>query len=876
MTLKNGSRLGPYEILAFLDAGGMGEVYRARDTRLGREVAIKVLPSTFAEDADRLRRFEVEARATGMLNHPNILAVYDLGNQDGAFYVVSELLEGKSLRETLTEAALPLRKALDYGLQAAKGLAAAHEKGIVHRDLKPENLFVTKDCRLKILDFGLAKLAPPALPCEKKSTLPTVAPGTEAGIVLGTVGYMSPEQVQGEPADYRSDIFSFGAVLYEMLSGKRAFQRDSAIETLNAILKEHPPELTETAPNLPSALQKIVHRCLEKSPDHRFQSASDLAFAIEALSETTMTTRGAARSPAVPRRRELMAWITAAVAVTATVFLAFLPLKPVAPPPSRLCFSLLPPNVKWWYDLAISPDGNRFLFRAPAPEDEHKNQLWIRDLNDLAAKPVPDTQQASFPFWSPDGRFIAFFADEKLKKIGVNSGPPQVLCDAAGGRGGSWNQDGIILFAPKDGSPLYKVSSAGGEPAQVTELDVTRKDIAHRRPIFFEDGNHFLFVVRGDQEGLYLGSLDSKEIKFLTEITGWEDFGYAAGRLLFLRDSILMARMMNPRNLQLEGEPFPIATPAFKVDNFAASNRMLLVQSPTRVKTELVWYDRTGKRTGTLGEPNYIDSPRISPDGTQVAAQVHDPNTNNDEIWLYNLAGNKATRFALGKQLRGQLAWSPDGKHILYDDEVKKAVTKQTYRGLYRKSLISEEEELLAESKLNIFATDWSLDGRYIAYAEYSTRTHWDQWIRPMLGDRKPFPFLKSNHFEVEGSFSPDSRWLAYSSDESGDRRVFIRPFPGPGARTQVSGRQGGDARWRQDGKEIFYMSNDNKLMAVEVASNATLTVGAETMLFSAPNKAWSYDATTDGRRFLLAVPLEEEKPAPLTVILNWAEDLIK
>lgn len=868
MTLGNGTRLGPYEILSLIGTGGMGEVYRARDTRLGREVAVKILPAAFAEDKDRLRRFEQEARAAGMLNHPNILAVYDVGTQDGSPYVVSELLEGQTLRDALTEAALPLRKGLDYALQIARGLAAAHEKGIVHRDLKPENLFIVKDGRVKILDFGLAKLVRPVMPDEKHSALPTVAPGTEAGMVLGTVGYMSPEQVLGRPTDHRSDVFAYGAILYEILLGKRAFKRNSAVETMNAILKEDPPELSETNPNLPPALERIVRRCMEKSPDLRFQSASDLAFAIEALSQTTSSVRTIppAKLPVTLGRREGMAWVLAAIAVVAAILFPTLQPKPTVAPPSRLCLSLSPPDLFAWFDFSISPEGDRVAFGAI---DEVKNALWLRDLKDLTAKPILGTENAGGGlggiFWSPDGRSIAFFADKKLKKIDVTGGTPQTLCDARSGRGGSWNQDGIIIFAPNDAAPIYQISSAGGEPKEVTQLDASRKDTAHFRPMFLPDGRHFLLSVEGDKSGLYLGSLDSKTTRFLASISWRQSPTYAAGYVLFLRDSTLMAQRLDLRTLEMKGDPFPF--PISKVEQFAATDRIMVVSSPSVREGELVWYDRAGKKISTLGQPEYFGTPRISPDGRQVAISIYNQDAGRSDLWLYDVQRNTSTQLTYGKDVWSYPVWSPDGKQILYTDEAKKGLS----RGLYCKSLINEEEKLLIESNDNIFPTSWSPDARYIAYAQYSPKTYLDQWILPMFGDQKPFLFLNSNRVEGWGLFSPDGKWLSYVSGA-----VFVRPFPGPGTKIQVS-TGGGGAAWRRDGKEMFYMSYDNKLMAVDVIPGNTFTLGAEKTPFQTPESlsgTQPYDVTADGQRFLVFTPLEKEKASPVTVILNWTEGL--
>src|SRR3989449_1428396 len=501
MPLNPGTKLGPYEIVSPLGAGGMGEVYRARDTRLGRDVAVKVLPSSFSADADRLHRFEQEACAAGALNHPNILIVHDIGNHDGSPYVVSELLEGETLRERMGGAAQPQRKAIDYALQVAHGLAAAHEKRIVHRDLKPDNIFITKDGRVKILDFGIAKLTQ-VEGAEAQTDIPMRRVDTGPGVVMGTVGYMSPEQVRGQKVDHRSDIFSFGAILYEMLSGRRAFHRESTADTISAILKEHPPDLSETNQRISPALERLVNHCLEKNPEERFHSASDLAFALEALSGSTATSAQTVAMPAFgPRwfkRRELIAWAVAGIAILIAVALTISHFRR-PPTESRAVRLFVPPPEKASFgSFAISPDGLRLAF--VATDASGKTLLWIRPLDSINARPLPGTEEALYPFWSPDSRFIGFFAGGKLKKTEVTGVPAQPLCNAAIPLGGTWRRAGAIVFEPSPTGPLYRVSAAGGEPTPVTTLDKSRQETSHRWPYFLPDGRHFLYTVLGAPE----------------------------------------------------------------------------------------------------------------------------------------------------------------------------------------------------------------------------------------------------------------------------------------------------------------------------------------------------------------------------------------
>ena len=610
-----GTHLGRYEIRSQIGAGGMGEVYRARDEKLNRDVAIKVLPSALSQDADRLRRFEQEAQAAGALNHPNILAVYDVGMHDSAPYIVSELLEGEELREQLNDGSLPQRKALDYAQQIAQGLAAAHERGITHRDLKPENLFVTTDGRVKILDFGLAKLRP--LRNESVSSeIDTRKQITDPGTVMGTVGYMSPEQVRGHEADHRSDIFSFGSILYEMLAGQRAFRRETMAETMTAILKEEPPELSETNAKISLPLEKLVRRCLEKKPERRFHSAHDLAFAIESLSGTA-TSSGQTETIATlttlstrSRITKHLPWIVAGslfIALLAVLSFVISSLRR-APVDMRVTrVSVLPPEKSTVGTLTVSPDGRRLAFIAT--DATGKRLLWVRPLDSLAAQPLAGTDNAIYPFWSPDSRFIGFFADRKLKKIEVAGGPPSTLCNALNGFGGAWNRDDVIIFAPDNRTGLSRVSAAGGEPSPVTTLDSSRQESTHRFPQFLPDGRHFLYFARSIQpenSAIYVSSIDQPQAKRI--ISTDTNVAYAPpGYLLFTRYTALMAQAFDVASLALTGAPFPVAEQVGRLRSngeayFSVSETGVLVyQSGDAGKTQLVWFDRSGKQLGAPG-----------------------------------------------------------------------------------------------------------------------------------------------------------------------------------------------------------------------------------------------------------------------------------
>ncbi|HKA20618.1 MAG TPA: protein kinase [Blastocatellia bacterium] len=895
MAIAAGTRLGPYEILSPLGAGGMGEVYRARDSRLGRDVAVKVLPSSFSDDEQRLQRFEQEACAVGALNHPNILAIHDVGKHNGSPYVVSELLEGETLRGRIGGAALPVRKAIDYALQIARGLAAAHEKGIVHRDLKPENIFITRDGRVKILDFGLAKLTEPA-EGQSKTDVPTRRIDTDPGTVMGTVGYMSPEQVCGRPVDHRADIFSFGAILYEMLTGKRAFHGESAAETMSAILREDPPDLSESNKNVAPALEHVVRHCLEKNPEERFHSASDLAFAIKALSGTSPTSIQTEVMPALgPRwmkRRELIAWIVASAAVLATLALAIAYLertrvvvravRSFIPPPEKSTFNF---GGRSGATMSVSPDGRRLAFVATTAGGG--NLLWVRSLDALSAQALAGTEGAIYPFWSPDSRSVGFFAQGKLKKIDAAGGPTLTLCDAPQGRGGTWNRDGVIVFSPDISGPLHRVSASGGASSPVTNLDETRGEVSHRWPTFLPDGTHFLYLggTTGVGEGpaIYVASLKSRESKLVMRDTS--NVEYAQGYLVYMHGDTLMAQSFDAGRFETEGEGFPIAEQVqhvgvagpqiMSVGAFSVSENGILAYQMGKATgaSQLAWFDRSGKQLGVLGDQAVYTNVRLSPDGKRASVGIIDPQSGRPDIWLYDVARDRRTRFTFDPAQERTVAWSPDGNRIAF------ASNRKGHFDIYQKdSSGAGSEELLLESNFDKFPTSFSTDGRFLLYWASGLKTGADLWILPLSRDRKPFPFLQTDSNEGNGMFSPDGRWVAYFSTESGSVELYVASFPGPGGKRQVS-TSGAipPAKWRNDGTEVFYLSLDDKLMAAEVnGKGATLEVGAVRPLFEIrrAGPGYAYDVTADGQRFLVNTAVEQKESAPITLVINWTADL--
>jgi Tol biopolymer transport system component len=896
MAIAAGARFNHYEILGPLGAGGMGEVYRARDTRLDREVAIKLLPDSFASDADRLRRFEQEARAAGMLNHPNILTVHDLGVHDGSPYIVAELLDGEELRAQMNGGAIPPRRCVDYAQQIASGLAAAHAKGIVHRDLKPENLFVTTDGRVKILDFGLAKLKPqPNAPAD--SDVPTQKKITDPGTVMGTVGYMSPEQVRGQEADHRADIFAFGVILYEMLSGRRTFQGDSAADVMSAILKEEPPELSETNAKISPALEKIVRRCLEKKPEHRFHSAHDLGFALEALTTPSGSRLETAAAPALTQsvgaagmlRRERLAWLAAAVlllGLLATLPFAIAHFRRAPAGAEAIRFSISLPESGRFGDFSVSPDGRRVAFIVVT---QSGRQLWVRALNALTAQPLAGAEDASSPFWSPDSRFIAFFAGDKLKKIDPSGGTPQIVCDMAFNGGGAWNREGVIIF----GSPvgLFRVSATGGNPTTLMPLDDGSKESGYLWPAFLADGRHFVFCVRNSYteiQGIYLGSLDGGPRRRLA--ADFSSAAYAASGegdyLLFVRNGALMAQPFDTGKLSLTGEPFRVAdqvrSNALNVRGFfSVSENGVLVydQSADLGNSQLVWLDRAGKQLSVAAPPGTYVRFRLSPDGQRIAFSQTNPLGGIGDLWMRDLQRGVTSRFTFDPGNDTFPIWSPDGSRIAWFS------SRGGSFGLYQKLASGVgQDELLLSSDSPPRPRDWSMDGRFIVYQPQGTKTGFDVWALPLEGERKPFPVLQTPFFDGSPRLSPDGRWLAYYSTESGRGEVYVTTFPTPGAKWQISTSGGGQPVWRRDGKELYYVAADDKLMAVAVqggaASAAGFTAGAPQALFELPLPFGSvlntdfYNASADGQRFLVNTPVGEATAAPLTVVVNWTAEV--
>ena len=890
-----GFRLGPYEIVAPLGAGGMGEVYRARDTRLGRDVAIKVLSEHLSSPEGR-QRFEREAQAISQLSHPHICGLHDVGNQDGTEYLVMEYLEGETLSARLVTGPLTLEKTLRYGIQIADALDRAHRQGIVHRDLKPSNIMLTKS-GVKLLDFGLAKLvAPPVSSGVTGVSMFPTSPSnlTAEGMILGTFQYLAPEQLEGKEADTRTDIFCFGAVLYEMATGKKAFSGTSQASLISAIMSSEPSPITQASPLAPAAFDRIVRTCLAKDPEDRWQSAHDIGSELKWIAEGRSAIGPQAPVDAPRRSRERVAWAAAAVATLAAIALALLPLARPREPPRMVQASVPPPEKSSFAfeggPMALSADGRRLAFLAPTAEK--KNLLWVRPLNGTVAQPLAGTDGATYPFWSPDGRYLAFFAGGKLKKIDVSGGPPQILCDTQEGRGGTWSREGVILFSPSSRDAILRVSSAGGVPATATELDLARREFSHRFPFFLPDGRHFLYLVQavgtgpGEGREVCIGSLDSKERRPLLRVNSNVVFapsapGASAGHVLFSRERTLVAQPFDAKRLRLSGEAFPVGEQVLYFGNLAlgvfavADNGTLAYQTGSAGgMSQPVWLDRAGKQLEVLGPPGDYLRLRISRDGRRVAMDLRDPQTGQADIWIYDLSRRASTRFTSAPADNIFPVWSPDDSRIVFESNRKGS------DDLYQKvsSGTGNDEEFLAQEGRLLVPTDWSSDGRFIAYnlIDASTKRGWDLGFYSSA-EKKTSLFLSTPANEANGRFSPDVRWLAYASDESGRYEVYVQPFPATGGKWQISTAGGGQPVWNRNGKEIFYVSADNKLMAVDVKADSGFEAGTPRALFDVRLKTgtgWKYDISPDGQRFLANIAVGETKANLITLVLNWAAEI--
>jgi Tol biopolymer transport system component len=868
----------------------MGEVYRARDTRLDRTVAIKILPAHLASHPDRQLRLEREARAVSSLNHPNICALYDIGHHEGISYLVLEYLEGETLAHRLEKSPLPTDQLLRCAIEIASALAKAHRAGLVHRDLKPGNIMLTKT-GAKLLDFGLAKsmAATPAAGLETMATATSTKPLTAEGSIVGTYQYMSPEQLEGKDADARGDIFSFGAVIYEMATGRAAFSGKTQASIIAAILAATPPPMTSLQPLTPPALERVVKICLAKDPDDRWQTAQDLKLQLEWIAEGGSQAGVPAPVVAQRKNRDRILAAFGSVGILAAVLFGVLYFSraPAKPPVVRSYIKPMPGSsfvfTGFQGGFALSPDGLRLVYMAV--NEEGKGSLWIRPLDSLQAQPIAGTEGAALPFWSPDSRFIGFFANGKLKTVEASGGPPLTLCDASIGRGGTWGREGVILFAPSTNQPLYRVPATGGTPAPVTSLDLSKGVTTHRWPQFLPDGRHFLYVAgspaapkENPTNWILLGSLDSTESKSL--LRTHSDAIYASGHILFLRLNTLMAQPFDEKRLELTGEAFPIADPVQEDEAvihslFSVSQTGLLAyaEGTSSAGRELIWVDRNGKKIGEVSGSDAYREPRISPDGKRLIFTL---SSSGYDIWSYDIARSAKTRLTFGaaaSQANLDAAWSPDGQRIAYSS------AHAGKYGLYEKAAdgSGNEQVLLEGLDQQVWLNDWSPDGKLLAFQQ-AVQGVSGVWMLPLSGERKPYPFLQSQFTTWLSAFSPDGKWLAYCSVDSGELKVYVVPFPGPGGKWQVSPGGGCNPRWRRDGREIFYLSPDNKIMAAAVrASGSSFEIGAVQSLFETrPYRVNSaYDVSSDGQRFYIAYEAGQPNAA-ITLVVNWNSEIKK
>lgn len=868
MALTPGTRVGPYEVLNALGAGGMGEVYRARDTRLRRDVALKVLPDSLAGDSERMARFQREAELLAALNHPNIATVYGVEGQA----LVMELVEGES-----PQGPMSLEEAWKIASQIAAALEYAHDRGIIHRDLKPANVKVTPDGTVKLLDFGLAKAfsGQQAISGNPENS-PTLTLGaTQMGVVLGTAAYMAPEQAKGKTVDKRADIWSFGVTLYELLTGERLFAGEDVPDTLVQVLSK-PPDWNR----VPAPARRLLRECLERDPKQRLRDIGDAQRLI-----------GAEPAAAAAPRMARWYWPAAAGALAiALTGVSLLSLRNGPPPEVPVHLSVALPENASVRSLALSPDGSKLVVAATIGSEYH---LWVRPLNSPDLQPLAGTDEARVPFWSPDSRSIGFFAAGKLKTIPATGGPAQVLCEAGLGLGGTWNRDGVILFSSSVSRAIYRVQAAGGPCTAITKPGGNRQF-----PEFLPDGRHFFYVVSGEESsaGVYVGSLDEPNgRRVLGDVSSVAYAPPAGGRkhgyLLFRRDDFLIAQEFDAVALRTIGDVFRVAGHASSSNTApqmaaaVAANGTLayLVNGDSSVRNlQLTWFDRAGKELGKIGTPARVLGLSLSPDEKTVATTRAGSSVGVSSLWLYDAIRGAESRLTLGVGAVSSPVFSPDGARVVFAG----AINGSSVPELYEKAIGGGPEKVILKDGGSKFPSDWSLDGRYMVYTEIDPKTGADIWILPDPSNpstgRKPVPFLRTPFTESEGKISPDGHWIAYTSDESGRYEVYVRPFPAGEGKWQVSTRGGMEPAWRRDGRELYYLEGlppRLRVMAVAFAAGARPPVGAPQRLYEFHGNTrlpranqFTYSPSNDGQRFLLSTASGQEQPS-LDVILNWEGD---
>jgi eukaryotic-like serine/threonine-protein kinase len=858
----------------------MGEVYRAKDLRLGRDVAIKILPQHLSSNPDAIRRFELEARAISALNDANICTLYDVGHQDGVDFIVMEFLRGETLQDRLSDGPLPLQQVCEYGVQIARGLDKAHRKGILHRDLKPGNIMLTES-GAKLLDFGLARAS---MAVSTDATLSAaVLPSSlnEQGALVGTLPYMSPEQASGMDLDARSDIFSLGAVLYEMVTGRRAFPGNTQLSIVSAVIGKDPEPITAAAPLSSPSLNRLIGRCLAKDPEQRWQAARDVSFELEWIGETGEQPSYLAQQPMKSKATWLL-WMLGGVVLGAGLLTGLFIWHSQSTIRRESYFLAAVPFTL--HDLALGPDGHTIAAVGVSESGKNKT-LWLYDVGGQRPRELAETEGASFPFWSPDGKAVAFFADGKLKRVDIGGGPAQVICDAPAARGGTWNRKGVIVFSPSGhlSGGLYRVSAAGGTPTAITKPDASHAVNTHRWPMFLPDGKHFLYLAANvsgqpDSDAIFVGSLESSDDSFLTKATGNPVYA-APGYLLFCREKTLFAQKFDTNKLKLSGEAVPLlkdvsSLPRILRNDYAASNGdVLVVQRGNDVSlSRLVWRDRQGKETGSVGKPDVYANITLAPNGKAVAFDKTDQETQNSDVWTYDFERASSQRLTFDRGIDAEPVWSPDGKKIIFSS------TRTGPFRLYLKNADgSEEEKLLPldpSDDADEYLTSWSPDAKHFLYDRDAGATR--PWVAELPG-LKTNPLFTAAETRKNAQFSPDGKWMAYTSNENGRWEIYVTSFPDLHGKWQVSNNGGTQPRWRGDGGELFYLAPDGKMMASPVTTGGHFDAGTPLSLFQANareqvagSELVMYDVTRDGQRFLINTQMETTHSQSMMVILNW------
>ncbi len=890
MALTAGTKLGPYEVISAAGAGGMGEVYKARDTRLDRIVAVKVLPAELSGDPDLKRRFEQEAKVISSLNHPHICTLYDVGSESGVDFLVMEYLEGETLQARVSKGPMLAEPLLKTAIEIADALDRAHRCGVVHRDLKPGNIMLTAS-GAKLMDFGLAKGRPSAMVTSMSAgkTLSSPAtPLTKEGSIVGTFQYMAPEQIEGQEMDARGDLFAFGAVLYEMATGQKAFQGKSQLSVASAILEKEPEKISHIQPLTPPALERVIERCLEKSPEDRWQSARDLLLELKWVRDAGSKAGVAAPVRAHRKHREWLAWGLVAVGAVLVVGFAWQTLRSNQTAQVQRTTILAPPNVSYEaQNMALSPDGTKLVYRARKSQSSDAT-LWVRPLNSLNAQELDGTLNASYPFWSPDGRFIGFFADGKLKKIEASGGAITTLCVASAGRGGTWNKEGAILFAPMALGGLYIVSEDGGP---TTNVWTTKEGDSDRFPWFLPDGKTFLFYLEADglgsrlsrtptdkRSGVYAMRLGDKAPKMVVQADSNAQYA-ANGYIFYIREDALLAAKFEVSSLSLAGSPVPVAEKvdidlARQVGAFTVSQNGQVVYSPDigAEKSQLVWYDRTGKNLETISAPSAYHSPRISPDGTRVAFSLPTSAGGGGNVWVRDLKRGTQSRLTFGEEENNlSPVWSRDGKRLAYT--ANNGIMVKDASG------IGKEELLGGAVKLDTTA-DWSPDGNALLVMRPSVAPSHLWAVDPQKKEARDL--TGSKFFQANGRFSPDGKWIAFQATDTGSPQIYVMPYPSAEGKYQISVKSGVQPVWRPDGKEIFFIDVEGALQSVAIKSFQPFVAGNPELLFATRIVAiraspTEYDISPDSKRFLINTNSEEKRDAPpLVLINNWPAGLKK